>query len=1236
MGTNLSTVGFTAQVAPVIKRATGQQSDGSAVTIIPDSNIASLGGDDVTGVAKLRVYKSNTTRDVWALNATFTLSPAVSSSTIAAVCSMVLDSANNMHFVYLGIDNSVHYVYSPFSAGTYGAVTNQTVIAANAVTRRFRALDIDVAGTGTSASVSIIGYESNASTGFGWSIRIYCRLNDGTTWIKAFEDLVITNQFILDGSEDVSISFNSAGVVSNVGQMLIFYTRATTTNDYGDLVKEISFNFSTGTALSASLLGTWPIFNQSIASGLRRGWIFKTTSNLWQVAMQIGSVRPRFSVMRLTHGQYGTPTVNSITPGVLGVITAADFRMIPGFQPQVNVSINKYNYIGCVYNDNRVFFGFISQNAPVWVAATAGVNLSFVACGVVFRYDNISTVTTSYNDVSMRPLDNFFAYGNTPIGVYGGGNNRNQASDFKFNFLVLYGYAGNDVTGTFKNKARFALDTFYDAPVITGPTYIQANDTPTLQCRVQNSALYPNVRGKIEFNLALDSAFTSDLRSIAEPDANFRYFGSNSASIPPAIPVSLKLSGVGPQKLYSAKWFMRARVVSDLGQASAWSIPISFTVSHQPTALPRSPQSGSLNEFGSGTLAFAWNFSDTEPTDAQTAYQLVITRNDTGATVYDSTKVTSSVHSTSVALSSSLKDIPLQWSVSLWDSDNVQGPFSNPTLFTVSDSPIVAITSPTGGATVTSATPQVSWSFVGGNGRTQNAFRVTAFRPDVLDLFNRSTSNAWGTSDDGAVWSNDANSAAGYNTTGTAATHTLDAVNTRRRSITGTIYNDVDQQFTVTVPVVALGSYIEVAAVARRLDTNNYYCAGVRFGLTGAMTAFACKKVGGVESDIATQAMTPTYTAASSWNIRMKITGTTIQVKIWSVLVGEPGAWTLTTTDSSLKHVGAVGITSILNTGNTNTLNVVLTYDNYLKFDPTFRSFVGDSGWIQGPIASFTFSTNVLVNTDQYVIEVTTQDSNGMFGSARVPIITSWIHPALGDIGVTLDNFGATIAWTAANIDANFVSWRVYRRYMVPAIPELDTDGTASTWVLIYEATDSTGPYTYKDYLIPLNKSVDYIVVQVADRFGSLIESTLGSFTTVTMSANRYYFIPGVPIGSIASYEANNVSGDDFIDEVEQATLHVIGRGRQVQVGDDLGVQGTLTIQLRNPVTARADREFFQRLASSKITNIYMKNPFGDVVYLKFGSISVKRLAGVGQAELVDLTIPYTEVFNVVPVTRTV
>jgi hypothetical protein len=160
--------------------------------------------------------------------------------------------------------------------------------------------------------------------------------------------------------------------------------------------------------------------------------------------------------------------------------------------------------------------------------------------------------------------------------------------------------------------------------------------------------------------------------------------------------------------------------------------------------------------------------------------------------------------------------------------------------------------------------------------------------------------------------------------------------------------------------------------------------------------------------------------------------------------------------------------------------------------------------------------------------------------------------------------------------------------------------------------------------------------VQVVDRFGSLIESEITDFETIVTAGDRYFFVPATQIGAVASFEASSVNADNFVREVEQEKLHIILRGRQVQVGDDLGYDGSLTIRLRSVVTSRRDREFFEYLSTADAPNTYIKSPFGDVFLAKIGVISTVRVPGVGTTDMVDLTVPYSQVFEDVVVTRTV
>lgn len=1229
-------LGFSAQYAPIIKRATATLSDGSVVMMVPDTNQAGFAGDDTSTKSKIYLYKSDTSRTTWTLVTTWTPAAGVdlASPTQSFIGSMVLDSSNNIHCVFSTILGELNYIPMTYSSGSWAVGSRQILASANGVTNRYRALDIDIAG---SSNPAIIAYESKASAGPSAWTRVYIRNSDNTTWRKAWEYDHATgaggNIPIYDGSEDVSISWNTAPISGNVGQLLIYFTRTGYWYDHGDQISEIQYNVSTGTDLSATTLGTWPKFNQDVAAGTRRGWIFKTTSNLWQVALSMGAAYPTFKVGRLTHGAYSAPEMDQTTINLQ--YRATDFNGVPvritPMQPQVDFTVNPDNAIGCVYSDNRVMFGFVTSNSTL----TSGSGPTTSLGSVVFRYPDASNYSANYVDTQMRALDNNFTYGDRPIGVYGGGNNRNQSGDLKFNFLALYGYAGNTVDSLHRNIARGVIDTFYDPPVNVAPTLSVSNDAPTLQARVQNTALYPNIKGKIEFTLARDSGFTTDVRTIVEPDANYRYFGSTTSAVPPPVNVSLALSGVGSQKLYSGTWFMRSRVVSDLGQTSSWSGTTQFAVSHAPAALTRSPNPGDLISYGgSGNITFTWVMSDTEPTDVQTAYRIILTRTDTGTVVQDTGKVTSGSSSVVVSISSSLLDIPLQWQVALWDTDNVQGPFSNPVLFTVSQPPAVRVTAPTDGSTVTTAAPSVTWSSTFLGSRTQKAFRVQAIVAGVLDTMSGTVSNGWGTSDDGEVWAFDNGAASDYAKSGGAGTHQHTAVNSGRRTLIATNWLNSIQHAIVWSPVLATGAPITIGLMSRFVDGNNYHRGVLSINNDNSLSVKIISRVSATDTVVATTVLSgATYAAGAKYDVVFKTDGTNYYIKAWANGTPEPGYWQAIAVIPTLTSAGYCGTFSRLDAGNTNTLNVTLSFDNYFRYDSSAPTVVGTSNWIQSTANAYTFPSNVLANLAHYILKVEVQDTAGMLGENSVEVITMWTAPTDGVFSVTTDDYGATIAWTNSGIDVTFISWRVYRRYMKTASSDLDDENTRTTWVLIYETDQVQTNYSYKDYLVPNNKATDYAVVQVADRFGSVVESPLGTFSTVTVASDRYYFIPTVPVGTIAAYQAGNVTDDSYTDEVESETLHVIGRGRQVQVGDDLGVTGTLTIQLRGTNT-RLDREFLQRLASGKNLGTWMKTPFGDVRLVKFGNVQVKLIPGTGLNEMSDLTIPYTEVITDPSITR--
>lgn len=1022
MGALMRNAGMPGTLVPIMKRATVRLSTGAVARMFVDTNMTTANGDDKTGVAKFIVYVG---KDAPVKHIDYAPAVAPASSTKAAVCSMTLDDANNMYVVYQGVDNSlrmIKWTYTGDVAPSWNTPVEQIVSAANAVTNRFRAVDIDVSPSGTPVP-AVICTEANASTGIGATTRVFVRLTDGTTWRNAWTHVHFAAQprAIKPQSEDVSIAWDTTPFAANIGRMAIFQTCSDVQNDWGDIVGELSFNVATGAANSAVQIGFWWNGNlhQNIAAGARRGWLYSEAPGVWVFASAVGTSAPFFWAARLYHNTFTGMVQNKTSVSANAFTTRGLFIVRLG---------NGMSSISTSYNKGVLIFGF----------AGLGITSTRAARALFIRFDPANTANKNALsiDSSARMLDQGYTLHSGVLGIYSGGNRNINWSQGGLHFNVVYGDPAATVSalaGQNQRVVRSVYEDSYPAPKIISPAgNIIPKNRPELRVSLVGQGLYSNVNAKIEWMIARDPGMSTDVRVIKQPDSQFMSYDVSSGSSQPTRVISYTLSLA--EELYSGDWYIQAHALYDTNglAGSPWSPDSDFNVEHPPVAQPVSPTEGTTKLFGAGTVLCSWKFSDTEPTDTQSAYQLIVARVDTGGVVYDSNKTVSSVKTATATLDPSLKDVALQWRVALWDSDNVQGDFSTPVIFTLADPPDVVITSPTAAQVLTTALPTVGWNFTVGGARIQRAFRVRVLNTDV----------------------------------------------------------------------------------------------------------------------------TPAAT-------------------------------------------------------------------------------VGDSGWVFSAATTYTFQSQILTNMLNYKVVVEVQDNVGMQDiSPEVAFSADWIEPVQALATVAADPFKVTVSWTDAEIDPEWVTWRVYRRYRNAATDDTDMANTRSIWVLIHETDINEPAMEYRDYFVPQNRSVDYAVVQLVDRFGSLIESDLITYQTVQTAGDRYYFVPEIPVGAIASFEASNVVGDGFTREIEQETVHVKGRGRQVQIGDDLGYSGTLTIHLRNPDTARRDREFIEYLSGPNAGNVYIRSPFGDVLYVAFGNVAFTRLAGVGIGDLGDLTVPYSEVFNDIPIMR--
>lgn len=1163
--TQIRTVGTTATFASVIKRSVITLSDNRTVTLIIDANQAASSGTDVTGVAKICLYVStDTTRTAHTLAANFTPSVAPCSATRAARASIGRGSDNKIWVAWQGVDNGLYVSSWTYAAGVLTPVSTETLVAASGTVDRYRAVDISVGNTN---QILVAAYNTAATSA---ATHVFLR-NTANNWIQVVSSSTLGAAARV-GSEDISVMWRADVGTSGTHRFLLYQTKVSTTADFGDRIREYAVDVATTTASSATTSGTWlsDAAFQNQAAGTRRAMISQVSNTIWMLAGVIGSAAPKFFATKLTTNAYSTPVIN--TAGYVSTTALANFF-------QIDNSYNPRTSFTVVYRDSRVLFVFISYGAGLAPRIVREVSM---------QWPDVATASAKPTiDLVPRPSDSGFYGDGGPIAVYGGEIKTTTAGTTAFAYLAIYGPSGNTLSSTIPRRARFVAEDVYDAPALLSPIAVEPTARPTYRVSVNNANLQPNLYGKVEINVATNSTFTTGLITFQEDDKNFRYFGTKDGLSGSALTVSVPTPGPG-QALTQGAWFWRARVISDKGTIGAWSTTGTFTVSHPPTSIPIFPTASSVIPYTSAnSYNFAWNRSDTDPNDSQTAYRIIVRRLDTLANVLDTGFVASSVTSATASLdfqALGLIESPLDWSVQLKDADSVTGPASTPVQFIVGYQPAIAILSPNPTDPVTTAMPTISWSTTPYGSRTQKAFRISIYNnvnPNLIAT-NRSFESG---------------SLTGYASAGGTAAATS------AQAHSGAFSGSMTPDGTTVTPNFSLSANI-TGIVPGKNYTAEFWIRPNGSVAKPPVVGFNWYDSGGVFISN-TGNFFQTNPIISAWQ---KVSSTA-QAPVGAVQANLFFGRGFTPAVGDTFNVDDVG------------LFVASAYDT----DPIFST-----GWVASTNTNYTPPLNVMVNSSAYRIVLEVQDSAGLYSIQDVAVTTNWVEPALASAqtAVAFDDFKVRVAWTNAAQDSDFISYRVYRKYMQVADVSLDIDDTANTWFLVYETDAIQSSYTFDDYLVPLNKQVQYVVVQLADRFGSLIESNITSSMSVTLVGERYFFVPSIPVGAIASFESSGITGDSFSRDVEQEVLHVIGRGRQVQIGDDLGYSGTLTVKLRNPATARRDREFFE-LISATYNKVYVKSPFGDVILIALQSVQTARQPGYGgYSDFSDLSIPYTQIYD--------
>lgn len=324
----------------------------------------------------------------------------------------------------------------------------------------------------------------------------------------------------------------------------------------------------------------------------------------------------------------------------------------------------------------------------------------------------VAGTVTQLGSYSVAPTVLRIRADGTSVQVYINGTSRISVTETVHQNATKHGIGKGPSENVSSAIDNFSIEALLPpTPTIVSPANNSTvtTGTPALQT---NAGSWGGALTKVEYQIAQDVDFTVGVISLIESNTQFRASGNASLTVPEA------------NLLTQRGWFIRARQVSESGLASNWTNPNAFTVAHSPGAINLSPSNGNGVVAGA-TNRLAWQFTDTSITDSQTAYRVIVERNDTSALVVDTGKITSSDQFYDIAIDPALKDVQLRWKVMVWDEEDKPSSFTNYALFIPTDAPVLVILEPADGSNVGTSRPLVRWSFAASGGRSEAYYRVT-------------------------------------------------------------------------------------------------------------------------------------------------------------------------------------------------------------------------------------------------------------------------------------------------------------------------------------------------------------------------------------------------------------------------------------------------------------------------------------------------------------------------------
>lgn len=173
------------------------------------------------------------------------------------------------------------------------------------------------------------------------------------------------------------------------------------------------------------------------------------------------------------------------------------------------------------------------------------------------------------------------------------------------------------------------------------------------------------------------------------------------------------------------------------------------------------------------------------------------------------------------------------------------------------------------------------------------------------DSFKRADQVFWGTATDGRQWIGDANSIEVFSIVGVAGQ--IDHAQGAFNAILGPATTNAEVDFSGTVNQFAAGAVVNMGAVLRWTDNNNWYKA-----LINGSNLQILRRVKGTTTSLGSVPFSAQ--GGVSYTLRFRAIGAAFFVKAWQSNQPEPNAWMLTVMDTMLTK-GSGGLRFLVQNG---------------------------------------------------------------------------------------------------------------------------------------------------------------------------------------------------------------------------------------------------------------------------------------------------------------------------------